>query len=368
MSSKSYRACAFILAPAVVLLGCRQLLSIDDERSLLSDTQDGGAVDASLESAADADAASPFVVFNAVPSGEALFGIWGAGPDWFVAVGTSSVAYVYDKGILTRLGGTQRGRDYLAVWGFSKTDVFAVGQSANGRGFIDHFDGRGWTAVLDTSSPLLGVWGSTRGAGAVLAVGARGNVFGWSPGQTWQTFQTLPKVPGDPVTPGAPRLWSISGKDLDDFSIAADSRLYHFEPDAGGFAFYEPTAQTNTLFRSVWQAGGAGTNVYFGTNFFGLLYFSGRGSEASGYPGTVLFRDEATPGAETSFIQGVWGTTERVVAVGDLGRIYVYDTGRSTPASVTSPTDEALGGVWGSSIDDVWIVGRRELILHGSVR
>lgn len=53
---------------------------------------------------------------------------------------------------------------------------------------------------------------------------------------------------------------------------------------------------------------------------------------------------------------------------GDHGRIYVYDTGLSTPFAVTSPTDEPLTGVWGSSVDDVWIVGRRELILHGSVR
>jgi hypothetical protein len=357
-----------ILAPAAVLVGCRQLLAIDEERPLLSEAQEGGAVEAAVETEAAADAGSPFSVFNAVPSGEALVGIWGAGPEWFVAVGTSSVAYVYDEGTLSRLGGTQKGRDYLAVWGFSKTDVFAVGQSASGGGFIDHFDGKGWTAVFDAPSPLLSVWGTSQGAGAVLAVGARGKVFGWSPGQTWKTFDTLPKAPGDPDTPGAPRLWSISGKDLADFSIAADSRLYHYEPDAGGFAFYEPTAQTNTLFRSVWQAGGAGTNVYFGTNFFGLLYFSGRGSEASGYPGTVLFRDEATPGAAESFIQCVWGTSERVIAVGDLGRIYVYDTGLSTPARFPSPTDEPLGGVWGSSIDDVWIVGRRELILHGSIR
>ena len=357
-----------VLAPALMLAGCRQLLAIDEERPLLSEELDGGGVEAEAATDATAEGGSPFSVFNAVPSGEALVAIWGAGPDSFVAVGTSSVAYVYDNGTLTRLGGTQQGRDYLAVWGFSKTDVFAVGQTASG-GFVDHFDGKGWTAVFDTPSALLGVWGSSQGAGAVLAVGTQGNIYGFTPGQAWKTFDKLPKAPGDPSVPGAPRLWGISGRNLDDFSIAADSRFYHYEPDAGGFAFYEPTAQTNTLFRSVWQqAGGAGTNVYFGTNFFGLLYFSGRGSETSGYPGTVLFRDEATPGAEESFIQGVWGTSEKVIAVGDRGRIYVYDTGLSTPSPIPSPTDEPLGGVWGSSIDDVWIVGRRELILHGSIR
>lgn len=353
----------FAVAPVVMLVGCRQVFGIDESRGLLP-----GPTDAAAEAGPVVDGGSPFTVRHAVPSGETLHGIWGAGPDFFVAVGSSSLTFVSDGGALTRLGGTQPGRDYLAVWGFSRTDIFAVGETAAHGGFIDHFDGTGWTSVYDAPTPLLGVWGTRAGGGTVIAVGSEGQRFGRKAGGAWRSFDKLPKGPADPDEPGTPRLWGISGRSLDDFSIAADSRFYHYEPDAGGLAFYEPTTQTNTLFRSVWQAPGDSTSVYLGTNFYGLLWFSAEGSPTQGYPGTVLFRDEQTPGAEKSFIQGVWGTEQKVVAVGDHGRIYVYDTGLSTPSAVPSPTDEPLAAVWGSSIDDVWIVGRREIILHGSVR
>jgi len=347
---------------AVTFLGCRQLLGVDESQPVLAAETDA----ASQDVGAGPDAGSPFSVVHAVPTGEALIAIWGSDASFFVAVGTSSLSYVYQNGELTRLGGHQVGRDYGAVWGFSKTDIFAVGHTARGTGFVDHFDGTGWSSVFDTATPLLGVWGSKQGTGAVIAVGAFGNIFGYKPGGTWETFNTLPAGPNDPPIAGSPRLWSIAGRSLDDFSIAADSRFFHFEPD--GLAFYEPTTQTNTLFRSVWQAPGSETSVYFGTNFYGLLWFSAKGADTAGYPGTVLFRDEATPGAENGFIQGVWGSAAKIVAVGDHGRIYVYDTGTSTPSAVLSPTDEPLAGVWGSSVDDVWVVGRRELILHGSIR
>jgi len=50
------------------------------------------------------------------------------------------------------------------------------------------------------------------------------------------------------------------------------------------------------------------------------------------------------------------------------GWIFAYDLGTSTGAPVASPTDEPLSAVWASSIDDVWIAGARELILHGSLK
>jgi hypothetical protein len=365
VSSKHWRACVFALGLGVLLVGCRQLFGIDDTRAVLPEDQDGG--DSGADTGA-ADGGSPFSVRHGVPSGETLHAVWGDGPDFVVAVGTSSVALVYENGALTRLGGTQKGRNYLDVWGFSKTDIFAVGETARGGGFVDHFNGTGWTSVFEASTPLLGVWGTRQGAGAVMVVGAEGGRFGWSPGQAWKTFEKLAKAPGDPEGSGTPHLWSISGRSLDDFSIAADSRFYHYEPNPGGLAFYEPLTQTNTLFRSVWQAPGDSTSVYLGTNFYGLLWFSAAGSPTEGYPGSVLYRDEQTPGAEQGFIQGVWGTAAKIVAVGDHGRIYVYDTGVATAFPVSSPTDESLAGVWGSSIDDVWIVGRREIVLHGSLR
>jgi photosystem II stability/assembly factor-like uncharacterized protein len=83
---------------------------------------------------------------------------------------------------------------------------------------------------------------------------------------------------------------------------------------------------------------------------------------------TMLYRDESFAAAAETFTQGVWGTPEKVITVGDHGWIFAYDLGTSTGAPVASPTDEALSSVWASSVDDVWIAGARELILHGSLK
>lgn len=61
------------------------------------------------------------------------------------------------------------------------------------------------------------------------------------------------------------------------------------------------------------------------------------------------------------------GDSTKMVFVGDHGRILTYDTGTNEVVNVTSPTSDALCGVWGSSFEDVWIVGVRELILRGSL-
>jgi hypothetical protein len=44
-----------------------------------------------------------------------------------------------------------------------------------------------------------------------------------------------------------------------------------------------------------------------------------------------------------------------------------YDAASNAASMVPSPVSDSLYGVWGSSLSDVWMVGDRELILHGSL-
>lgn len=74
------------------------------------------------------------------------------------------------------------------------------------------------------------------------------------------------------------------------------------------------------------------------------------------------------PARRTSTSRGFGGTEEKVVAVGDGGRIDVFDVPTMNVTQVAAPTDEALAGVWGASLDDVWIVGQNELIAHAPLR
>lgn len=92
-------------------------------------------------------------------------------------------------------------------------------------------------------------------------------------------------------------------------------------------------------------------------------------ADASAREGELLrlHEDRSGPGTEDQFVRGIWGEANQVLFVGDLGHVFRYDVGTNDFTSISSPTDSNLYGVWGSSMDDVWIVGERELILHGSL-
>jgi hypothetical protein len=342
--------------------------------------RDASAGDARLRDVSAGDAGSPFQVVNGVATGETLTAIVGWDADHFVAVGTSQVAYVYTSGNLQRAGGTAGGYDYNAVWGTGPDDVFAVGSVTGSDGgdvggFVGHFDGTAWNVVFSSPTGLYGVWGTPEDK--VIVVGDNGLMYGWFPGSSWVQIQQLPN-PDDSGAP-PPTLTSISGRSLSDFTITTSNPLFfHFEPDAGGMAYYEPETSPLTSFTFAWQLPNAPeTSVYLGSNFLGLYWFTAPDvpTDASilppgnGYELAMILLDEQAPGAQTMAIRGIWGTPGKVVAVGDMGRIYTYDLATTTPARVPGPsnTQQSFNGVWGSALDDVWIVGENELILHGAL-
>jgi hypothetical protein len=89
----------------------------------------------------------------------------------------------------------------------------------------------------------------------------------------------------------------------------------------------------------------------------------------NGYAFGQLYVDYSTPNAQESAIEGIWGTAAKVVAVGGNGTILVFNVATSTTSVIPAPSNSTapLGGVWGSSLADVWIVGLQELVYHGSL-
>jgi hypothetical protein len=357
---------ALVPAPAVVvaLAGCPGF-----KNGGTTDTPDSAGADAAPS---DGDLGpSPFAIVLQSPEASSLNAVWGADRDHVVAVGNDDVSYVYEGGTWTRLGGTQPGHDYFGVFGLSASDVFAVGANRNGGGFVEHYDGTGWNEVYTTPKGLYGVWVSPDKF--VLAVGAGGGLYGWHAGDTWHSFSSLAANTDVPVGPDDPFLWAISGNTFDDFSIAAGKdRIFHTEGQR--FTYYDPV-DTTISFRSVFQIPGPKPSVFFGTSSWGIAWLTAPGTAVDGAAladsGTAemvqILADQATPGAADKYIQGIWGTVAKIVSVGDGGRIYTFDLGSDTVTRVASPTNAPLGGVWGSSLDDVWIVGDRELVMHGSL-
>jgi hypothetical protein len=334
---------------------------------------DAGPTDAETN---DADAGS---VFQIIPyqgsGGSKLNAVWGADPNHVFAVGENNVRYVYTSGTLSRSGGVLIGQDYNAVWGFAPDDVYAVGNLESGGGFVDHYDGMGWTTKLTTPKGLYGVWGGTGGVAPefVFVCGFNGTLYWWYTGSDWQDIGPIPPntFAGVPQGPYDPMLYSIAGTDRNDFAVAAGTDLV-LTSGTSGFNTFEPSSFEDTVFRAAWQVPGASPpSLYFGGNFMSLWWLTGPvyGDGGNHAPSFGQLHSESTDGGDLRYVRGLWSTTKTVVGVGDGNRIFTYAIGSQTYLSVPAPTppSTSLGGVWGSAIDDVWIVGDNEAILHGSL-
>lgn len=329
----------------------------------------------SLPAATDAASVSPFEVVQGVPVGEALNAIWGASAETIFAVGTNGLHMEYRDGRWQRRGPTFAGRHFAALWGRSADEVYAVGViEGERRGIIQHFDGNVWRDEYVADAPIYGVWGTDT---MILAVGAKGMVYGKKVGTTeWapRLSKGLPANPKVPVTDESPALWSISGQGSDNFVIAAgQNRFFHYV-GGGDFVNLDPTADRTISFQHAWASPGTDTSVFLGTNHLGIGWL------VSSPPATLppqavtldqqlfmLQMDQSRPGSRDLSIRGIWGTKQRTIFVGDLGTIFTFDPGTNDVVPIPSPSASSLRAVWGSALDDVWIVGDRELILHGSI-
>jgi hypothetical protein len=263
------------------------------------------------------------------------------------------------------------GQDLECVWGTSATNVYAVGViQSSGQGIVEHFDGQGWTDEYIAPTPLSAVWGD---GNLVLAVGTQGLIYGKTEGTTAWAPRLANGLPANTKVahgPDDPVLWAIAGRNIDDFAMAAGlDRVFVYE-DAG-FVNLDPVVDRTIDFRAVFAVPGSKPTSYlFGTNYLGAAWLSTTGpADASLVMNGMisLFQDRSSTGAASQFIYGIWGTATRFLFVGDQGRIASYDAASNDVTTVPSPVTDTLTGVWGSSLSDVWIVGQRQLILHGSL-
>jgi hypothetical protein len=334
---------------------------------------DGGANDdvianeAGSDASADMDASSTFTLMNSVPQGETFQGIWGANPTTLFVVGTNGLHYDHANGSWT-VTQVAIGVDYYAVWGLSATDVYAVGTVRGTQtGVVEHNDGTGWVEFYTTPTPLYGVWG---GSDFVIAVGAQGMLYGYMTGSGWTTFPALPANTKVDAGSNGPTLWSIAGKDVYHFAMAADlDRIFQYD-QAGDFINYDPAPDRGIDFRTVWATPGATPSYFFGTNNFGIAWLTSDDlPDASVLTQGLysLYSDQSQLGSDQLYIRAIWGAQNTMFA-GDQGTILEYVAVSNRIEQVNAPVGFAadLYAMWGSSLNDIWIVGEDETILHGS--
>jgi hypothetical protein len=353
-----------LLLLAVVAAACGKFKTIATNGS-----EDGGAVDANDASNADSGddgaTSTTLAVVQQIPGAGALDAIWGSGPTDIHAVGDNGMIYDYDGNAWAALGGAETGATLTGLWGSGPNDVYAVGTlAADGRGIVFHNDGSGWTQETSTATGLLSVWGIS---GTVWAVGTGGEVYQKMGAGDFVSQVHLPPNPYVDGGTGAPVLWSISGNAANDIVVAADlDSTFLFDQAMDWTYSYDPVDRTRN-YRSAWGAPSQTLNVFLGANYYGIWWWLE--DEDGGTDSLLLLNEERDTAEKASdYIWGIWGAaSDRVVFVGDHGRIMWFDGGENGPTVVPSPVQGSLFGVWGTSLDDIWVVGDDATILHGSI-
>jgi hypothetical protein len=355
-------------APLVGAAGCASFKTGPSDGGGGGDA--GFGVDAEGGAPADADGdAGPnpttFSIVQQIPDGGALGAIWGSGANDIHAVGDNGMIYDFDGNTWTALGGAETGAWLSGVWGSGPNDVYAVGTlAADARGIVLHYDGSGWVQQASTATSLLSVWGV---GGRVWAVGPGGHVYEQVSSGTWTDngghFAPNPNVDGGA---DAPALSSISGNAPNLVVVAGGlDSMYWFDGTYWNYS-YDPVDRTRS-YHAVWGAPSSTLDVFIGANYYGIWWWA---ADLDGGTQTYYLLNEERDSkdkANDSF-WGIWGpSSDRVVFVGDGGRVMWFNGGPDNPKIVPCPVQTSLYGVWGTSLDDVWIVGDDATILHGSI-
>ncbi|MFH1313404.1 MAG: hypothetical protein ABIJ00_09290 [Candidatus Eisenbacteria bacterium] len=302
--------------------------------------------------------------------------------------------------------------NFVAIWGSSESNIFAVGDY----GRVAHFDGSNWE-LMDSGTMfyLYAVWGS--GPNDVYAVGQNGTVIHYD-GATWERIRLATDA----------HLYCIWGTSSDDIHIGSSSYFYHYDgnewtqgPYLGSwYTKYDiwgssPTnvfavgytgrifhydgnewsdigdqVPTNLVLRSIW--GSDSTNVYVvgedGTmlhhdgdtwtditdpmmdNFWlyeidgrsaNDIYVSASNSGVFHYNGSAWERI-ADWGDLDGYQYGIWVGATNAYSAGEDGEITRYDGAEWT--SVTGGPFDRLESVWAASATNAVAVGRDGLILR----
>jgi hypothetical protein len=303
--------------------------------------------------------ASAFTIVQELPDAGSLNAIWGSSANDVHAVGDNGMIYDYDGTTWTSVVGIT-GAKMGGVWGSGPTDIFAVGTLAAGAtGLVEHNDGTGWIQQTELPQGLVSIWGS---ADIRWATGLNGQIYKMTAARSWYPLITISQNPYIAASMFSPILYSIWVNNANMILVAADvDTTVNFIGSSMWVPLYDPVDRTRT-YRSVWGPPSVDPIMYLGANYFGVWWFMGKDNAF------LLINEERNPGDENHFVWGTYGfASDRVIFVGDQGRIMTFDGGPNGVKMVQSPTVKTLSAVWASSPDDVWIVGDDALILHGAI-
>jgi hypothetical protein len=259
-----------------------------------------------------------------------------------------------------------------AVWGSSKDDVWASGSG----GTVIHWDGATWTPTpvpTETALPIKNtfhaLWGS--GPNDVWVASATDVIFhsdGFRDGSA--TWVRAPQA-SDPGFRPAP-LYAAWGTNADDVHLGgvptyfetpggSDNSNHVVKKPSDAGIEWEKKLGTATI-HGIW--GSSADDIWLIAD--NSLYVPHEIGQT--LHGTRAGKDFVWTPVESRaavVLRGIWGSSANDVwLVGDSGTIRHFGPNATEWAAIPSPTFETLHSVWGSGPNDVWAVGETGTILH----
>jgi hypothetical protein len=354
MKSRPSYLLPLVALPALlcsVMLGCPGLKSAPPDAGAESEGGADGGDDAS------GLPESGFTIVRHMPEAGALRAL--------SVVGTEQVYVGGDDGALLEKAGSDwkpvvlgPAIDVSGVWSSGPNEALAVGTLKNtNKGPIFRRAKGIWAQIGTAPHGLRTVWGidDVRYAG-----GNDGVIYSGPATDPLRDGVQQPLPPGVPETLFAPIIHSIGGNSTNAVMAAADFDLSVFFDGATWHTFQDPIDRTRS-FRTMWGFKGPAVDVYQGANYYGLWHFT-----SATDPVLQLNEEKDQPQNANRWIRGIWGpSADKVVCVGDAGRIMTYDKTTGKVTIQPSPTGRNLYAIGGTSLDDIWIVGEEQLVLHG---
>jgi len=280
---------------------------------------------------------------------QTFMAVWGTSSSDVWAVGSGATIFHYNGATWSNVSPSGTTQILYGVWGTSPSNVWAVGRGASGGEVMFHYSGTNWTsASTATSQFLAGIWGTS--SSDVWAVGGSGggSIDGtilhydgtsWSSAFLSGTTQIFYGVWGT----SASNVWAVGGSGGGGGDPGA---ILHYDG-----ANWSKVMSDTTTFRGVW--GNSASDVWV----------VGDGGTILHYNGTAWSRVSS---GTTQVLYGVWGTSASdVYALGGQGSATILHYDGTSWSKVLSGTAQ-LAGVWGSSTSDVWAVGVGGTLLHRS--
>jgi hypothetical protein len=343
-----------VVLSELLLVGCPALKSAPPDAG--AETEGGAGADASALPESGFTIVRHFTIVRQMPEAGALRAL--------SVVGTEQVYAGGDDGVLLEKKGADwqavvlgPGVDVTGVWSAGPNEALAVATQKNtNKGPIFRRAQGVWAQIGTAPHGLRTVWGIdyVRYAG-----GNDGVIYSGPPTDPLRDGFQQPLPPEVAETLFAPIVYSIGGNSTKAVMVAADFDITLLF-DGTWHSYQDPIDRTRS-FRAIWGFPGPATDIYQGANYYGLWHFT-----SSTNPVIQLNEEKDQPQNVNRWIWGIWGPSpDKVVFVGDAGRIMTYDKTSGRVTIEPSPTGKNLYAIGGTSLDDIWIVGEEQLILHG---